>query len=160
MLGDTTFTRGGMGTKGSFIKLGGGTLTFAGPYEYSFGLSCHCSWLGGDSPDVKWFADDGTSRVSYNPFTVANGRLVVGAPGQRFIARGELWIGTSTTAEAGKETTGECVFNVYGGTIEVKKNVVYVANCGGQGTLNLAGGAKIDTSLYAGEKIALAQTLV
>lgn len=111
VLGDTTFTHGATGTQGSFMKLGTGTLTFAGPFEYTFGKSVSTVFLDNSCSDYDWFAADGTSRLCYNPFTVANGRLVVGGPGQRFTSAGELWIGTATTSEEGRETTGEFVFN-------------------------------------------------
>ncbi len=102
---DTNAAFGGVinSLTGASIKRGKGTLTFTGA-----GPNVLSRTQAGDMSAFAEYPASGDSPVNgFGGLTVADGKLVLGAPGQTNTIGGEAWVGGRTTYLAGKETTAE-----------------------------------------------------
>lgn len=118
-------------TSGGQVKTGAGTLrlTYPGPNQLSnIGLSDAILNVGAGG--------DGPSQGFYS-FGVADGRVVLGAPGQTNTLGGRLVIGLYTTTAAGAETAGE--LEIAGGVLNLGGNTLAVGRSNGTSTTAPAG---------------------
>ena len=108
---------GGLITSGLFVKLGDGTLTFAGDKAYTFATS-----MGNITPQAdgsNWNLFDANGNATDNgykvPIIVGAGTLAVGkgsdSPSIIIPVDAPLWIGCPTTTAAGGETDAAMVVN-------------------------------------------------
>ena len=96
-----------LATSGAFIKTGAGTLTFT-----HAGWNKYCAHECSDPNKLLDIRANGDSpTVGYSGFTVAQGRVVLGVPGQVNIISNRVEIGVFTTTNANAEHSAELVLN-------------------------------------------------
>ncbi|HRR34837.1 MAG TPA: autotransporter-associated beta strand repeat-containing protein [Kiritimatiellia bacterium] len=108
---------------GAFIKSGAGTLTLDGPGTFAFG-----SYHNGMAHDFEGFPANGDSPTRcFTAFTVSQGKIVWGEPGQVVTIGNNVWIGTRNANGPGEAVTGEVEIN--GGTTTINGSIfIGVAN--------------------------------
>ena len=128
-------------TAGAFIKDGPGTLALAAPGDNNLGVSR--AHEDQDSYDLVW--DEATGTVGdkgYAVFTVNDGRVVMGAPGQTNALDGVCWIGSRTQ----KSTR----LDIVGGTVDHQRNWFCISRGAGRtdndvtSSLYVSGGAVVN----------------
>ena len=94
-------------TAGGFIKTGPGTLRYA--------ITNIASTIGASqsslmSTQTQYAASGDAPANGFGCLTIAQGKVILGAPGQTNYFNGEATVGAYTTSQAGLETTGELEF--------------------------------------------------
>jgi len=89
---------------GAFLKTGPGTVSYTYPGLNT--VNTHDVNLPGDVQNIGPYGDAPTTGVT--GFTITQGRVIFGAPGQTNVAN-RIDVGLRTTTEAGRETPGELV---------------------------------------------------
>lgn len=105
---DDEVTFGGqiLADSGAFVKTGPGTVTYTYPGNNQ--LNRHQSYNSGGIQNISAYGDSPTT--GFTGFTVSQGKIVLGVPGQTNNAV-RIEIGSRTTVTAGQETAGEIVLN-------------------------------------------------
>ncbi|MDA3923536.1 MAG: autotransporter-associated beta strand repeat-containing protein [Kiritimatiellae bacterium] len=94
-------------TGGAIIKTGPGTLRYTHEHASSIIGADQSSSMGTQAA----YPANGDAPVNgFGCLTVAQGKFILGAPGQTNIFNKEVTVGSYTTSEAGQETTGELEF--------------------------------------------------
>lgn len=127
-------------TAGAFIKDGPGTLVLAAPGNNNLGVSR--AYENKDGYDLVW--DEATGTVGdkgYAVFTVNDGRVVMGAPGQTNALAGICWVGSRTQ----KSTR----LDILGGVVKHANNWFCISRGAGRtdndvtSSLSISGGADV-----------------
>jgi fibronectin-binding autotransporter adhesin len=105
---DDEVTFGGqiLADSGAFVKTGPGTVT----YTYPGANQLNRHQLGGANSVQNIGAYGDSPTTGFTGFTVSQGKIVLGVPGQTNSAV-RIEIGSRTTTAAGQETAGEVVLN-------------------------------------------------
>lgn len=105
---DDEVTFGGqiLADSGAFVKTGPGTVTYT--YPGANQLNRHQSGGANSVQNIGAYGDSPTT--GFTGFTVSQGKIVLGVPGQTNSAV-RIEIGSRTTTAAGQETAGEVVLN-------------------------------------------------
>lgn len=121
LLTDAAFTVTGpvQTLSGGFVKRGTGTLAFTHPGAQTLGLANLGAVTQDSLLDIGPNGDAPTQ--GFNPFTVSQGTVVLGAPGQINTFAGNLAVGHYSTDAAGAETAAHLV--ITGGTTLISGNL-------------------------------------
>ena len=128
-------------TAGAFIKDGPGTLALTAPGDNNLGVSR--AHEDKDGYDLVWDETTGTvGDTGYAVFTVNDGRVVMGAPGQTNALDGVCWVGSRTQ----KSTR----LDIVGGTVNQQRNWFCISRGAGladndvTSSLYISGGADVN----------------
>lgn len=105
---DITFNGQARAERGTFIKLGAGTLTYAYPGLNTLSAG-DFEANGGTYLDVQPYGD--TPTQGYRSYNVFKGKVVLGAAGQTNVFSQALIVGGQSTTNAGAETAGHMEIN-------------------------------------------------
>ena len=116
-----------------FVKLGEGTLTFAGNSLYSFGTTYQGLMPGGNPAVWNLFDQDGNSVTGHQAGVIVDaGKLVLGtgtdSPMIRYPSANEFWVGSVTTTTPGGEK--DAAMEVKSGVLQMSGNFVVGRNRG------------------------------
>jgi fibronectin-binding autotransporter adhesin len=104
---DLTLSGQILATSGAFIKTGPGTLSFTYP-----GWNRYCAHEGTQPPLLQNIGANGDSPTQgFSGFSITEGKVVMGVPGQVNVVSNRLDIGLYTTTAANAEKTAELVLN-------------------------------------------------
>ena len=103
---------------GGFVKRGSGTLTFVFPGSQQLGLA---NSSAAQDTLLNIGANGDAPTQGFNPFSVAEGSVVLGAPGQVNAFAGNLVVGHYTSSTAAGETAAHLA--ITGGTTTVAGNL-------------------------------------
>lgn len=105
---DADLTFGGqiLAASGAFVKTGAGTLTYTYP-----GWNKYIANEGSPNNLLNIGANGDSPTVGFSGFTLAQGRVVLGVPGQVNVFSNRVDIGVYTTDAAGAEHSPELVVN-------------------------------------------------
>lgn len=133
--GDITFQGNVSAASGALVKTGPATVTFTAP-----GLNVFNAGNGAGASynvlDIGMRGDGPTT--GFSGFNIADGKVVIGAPGQTNLFNGFLVVGLNTTTNADAETAGQ--LDVVGGVTTVSDALIVGRS---NGTTNTAPVARV-----------------
>jgi fibronectin-binding autotransporter adhesin len=103
---DLTFGGQVLASSGAFVKTGAGTLSFTYP-----GWNKYIASEGSPNAFLNLSANGDSPTLGYSGFTIAQGKVVLGVPGQINVFSNRLDIGVYSTTNAHAEHSAELVVN-------------------------------------------------
>ncbi len=145
--GDITFEGNVSAASGALVKTGPGTVTFSAPglnvFNVGNGAGTSHSVL-----DIGAYGDSPT--VGFSGFSIADGKVVLGAAGQTNLFAGLLVVGLNTTTNADAETAG--ALDVVGGVTTVGEALIVGRS---NGYTNTAASARVSRLRMTGGELSV-----